>query len=153
LVFSREQSTLLDVGLIKIEPGESTTEDGFDCHVAVPTHFAGGPVPALEIGTPSSPIAAGVNALVRLRHHPGTNVQTLPAIVVCGGHWDVHGAPLNHTWTSLAASALPGENNITVDASVRDWHIGDRIIITSGEAQGPETGHSFEKRKFSRQKP
>ena len=32
LTFSREKNTLLDVGLIKIEPGETTSEDGFNCH-------------------------------------------------------------------------------------------------------------------------
>jgi len=30
LTFSRVKSTLLDVGLLKIEPGEITTEDGFN---------------------------------------------------------------------------------------------------------------------------
>lgn len=37
LTFSREKSTLLEVGLIKIEPGETATEDGFDCHAEFPT--------------------------------------------------------------------------------------------------------------------
>lgn len=37
LTFSREKSTRLEVGLIKIEPGETTTEDGFDCHADAPS--------------------------------------------------------------------------------------------------------------------
>ena len=32
LAFSRKEPTLLVVGLVKVEPGETTTEDGFDCH-------------------------------------------------------------------------------------------------------------------------
>src|SRR5712672_2581127 len=32
LAFSRERSTRLDVGLIRISPGESADEDGFVCH-------------------------------------------------------------------------------------------------------------------------
>ena len=31
LTFSRERSTLLVVGLIKVQPGEEATEDGFFC--------------------------------------------------------------------------------------------------------------------------
>src|SRR3954449_7743791 len=32
LRFSRDVSTTLEVGLIKVEPGATTTEDGFNCH-------------------------------------------------------------------------------------------------------------------------
>ena len=70
LVFSREKSTLLVVGLLKIEPGETTTEDGFDCHDehgAAPRLPAGSALPALEIGTLASPIPAAVQATIRLR--------------------------------------------------------------------------------------
>src|SRR6185295_3568430 len=56
LTFSRDVSTLLDVGLIKIEPGETTTEDGFNCHDApVSSHAGHAPAslarPSFEIGT------------------------------------------------------------------------------------------------------
>lgn len=101
LSFSRTMSTLMDVGLLKIEPGETTTEDGFDCHaapVAAPkashghshSQGAGTPPPALEIGTPAEPIPAGIQATIRLRYHAGTNKETLPAIIACGGRWLPH---------------------------------------------------------------
>ena len=83
LAFSREVSTLLDVGLIKIEPGETTTEDGFNCHDDAPSPPAGASMPVLEIGTLASPIPNGVNATIRLRHFKGTNPETLPAIIAC----------------------------------------------------------------------
>jgi hypothetical protein len=152
LTFSREKSTLLDVGLIRVEPGDTTTENGFDCLTAAPAHHGGGAVPVLEIGTPSAPIPAGVSAVIRLRHFPGTDKQVLPAIVVCGGRWDVHGAPLARTWTRLAAPAKSGDLRITLEESVGDWRPGDRILVTTGGAQGPETGHTFQKRPFARQK-
>lgn len=59
LTFSREVSTLLDVGLIKVEPGETTTEEGFNCHDEAPAIPAGAATPALEIGTLASPSQAG----------------------------------------------------------------------------------------------
>ena len=78
LTFSREKSTLLDVGLLKIEPGETTTEDGFDCHDAAPAVPIGGVVPALEIGTPAAPIPVGVKAVIRLRHFKGRARKRCP---------------------------------------------------------------------------
>ncbi len=153
LAFSREKSTLLDVGLIKIEPSETATEDGFDCHEVIQASTIGGSIPVLEIGTLSAPIPAGIKATIRLRHFKGTSTETLPAIVACGGRWDVHGAPLKRTWVKLAAPAKMGETQVTLDEPMRDWRSGDRIIITSGESQGPEAGHTFQKRPFGRQKP
>lgn len=143
LTFSREKSTLLDVGLIKIEPGETTTEDGFNCHDEGPALPAGAAMPVLEIGTLSSPIPSGVKATIRLRHFKGTDPEALPAIVACGGRWDVHGAPLKRTWLRLAAPAKVGDARVTLEQPVNDWHVGDRIIITTGEQKGPESGASF----------
>ena len=153
LTFSREKSTLLDVGLIKIEPGETSTEDGFDCHEELPAFTEGASIPVLEIGTLSAPIPAGIEATIRLRHFKGTSTETLPAIVACGGRWDVHGAPLKRTWVKLATPAKVDDTQVTLEEQMRDWRSGDRIIITSGEAQGPEAGHTFQKRPPARQKP
>jgi len=152
LTFSREKSTLMDVGLIRIEPGETTTEDGFDCHTDAPVS-APTSTPVLDIGTKQSPIPFGVKAIIRLRHFKGTNAETLPAIVACGGRWDVHGASMNRTWLKLAASAKAGVTQVTLEQPVPDWRVGDRIIVTTSELQGPESGHTFQKRPFARQKP
>jgi len=78
LTFSREVSTLLDVGLIKVEPVETTTEDGFKCHDETPAPPAGTALPVLESGTPESPIPAGVKATIRLRHFKGTESGPCP---------------------------------------------------------------------------
>jgi hypothetical protein len=32
LTFARDRSTRLDVGLLKVQPGEECAEDGFNCH-------------------------------------------------------------------------------------------------------------------------
>lgn len=137
LTFSREKSTLLDVGLLKVEPGETTTESGFDCHAPIRDVPEGTPRPVLEIGTSTAPIPAGVTATVRLRHHPGMAEESLPAIVCCGGHWDIHGAPLQRTWLKLAHPASAGDRTVTLEQPVADWRIGDRIIVTTDQSQGP----------------
>lgn len=163
LTFSREKDTLLDVGLIKVEPGETTSEDGFNCHdeapappapPAPPAGPAGPAVPVLEIGTAAAPIPDGVKATIRLRHFKGTNAETLPAIIACGGRWEVHGAPMSRTWLKLAAPASAGDVRVTLEQPVGDWHVGDRVMITTGEAPAIESGTSFQKKEqFGRQKP
>ena len=153
LAFSREVSTLLDVGLIKVEPGETTTEDGSNCDDEAPPPPAGAYMPVLEIGTLASPIPAGVKATIRLRHFKGTNPETLPAIIACGGRWEVHGAPMNRTWLKLTAPARAGDMNVTVEQPATDWHAGDHIIITTGETPAIESGATFEKRQFGKRKP
>ncbi len=145
LRFSREKSTLLNVGLIKITPGESCSEDGFACHAAgmaaVPaTAPAGAPagaadgstaLPGLEIGTAESPIPAGVKATIRLVYFEGMDKETLPAIIACGGRWDVHGAPLSRTWLKLGADAKKGDRAVTLSEAVTGWNVGDKVIVTS----------------------
>lgn len=150
LRFSRATSTLMDVGLLKIEEGDTTTEDGFDCHVA-PSASGGSHAhphhapPALEIGTPDDPIPVGIQATIRLRHHAGTNRETLPSIVACGGRWEVHGAPLARTWLKLAANAKPGDTRIVLEQPATGWRKGDRIIVTTGVANGPGPDATFRK--------
>lgn len=146
ITFSREKSTLLVVGLLKIEPGEVATEDGFGCDV-VSTHHSHESLaqPTLEIGTLASPIPADITANIRLKHFPGTNTETLPAIISCGGRWDVHGAPLERTWSKLAVPASAGNLTVTLAEPVPGWQVGNRVIITTGESGGPEKGGSFSK--------
>src|SRR6185437_1168376 len=68
LTFAADRDTRLDVGLLKIQPGDDARENGFDCdaHMSPPRH--GQPLPALEVGTPNYPIAAKHTALIRLTY-------------------------------------------------------------------------------------
>ena len=133
LTFSREKSTRLEVGLIKIEPGETTTEDGFDCHADAPTAAQAGTVPVLEIGTAEKPIPAGITTLIRLVHFEGMNKETLPAILNCGGRWDTHGAPMNRTWLKLGASVKAGDSTVKLSTPVTGWRVGDKVIVTASK--------------------
>jgi hypothetical protein len=141
LTFSREKSTVLSVGLIKVTPGELCSEDGFVCdaHAAPPAipvqdSALGMQDCALEIGTADNPIPAGVKATIRLVYFDGMDKETLPAIMTCGGRWDTHGAPLNHTWLKLGADAKKGDTTVTLSEPVTGWNIGDRVIVTSSKA-------------------
>ena len=134
LRFSREKSTVLSVGLLKITPGEACSEDGFVCDAhAAPTVTPVGDAarPALEIGTADQPIPAGVKATIRLVYFDGMDKETLPAIMSCGGRWDVHGAPMNRTWVKLGADAKKGDATVTLAEPVSGWNVGDRVIVTS----------------------
>src|SRR3954470_22844928 len=104
LRFSRERSTRLDVGLLKVQPGEACAEDGFVCavHADAITAERKSPAkpapsveelanlpepqrPALEIGTADDPLPPGITATIRLVYFPGTDKDDLPAIGDCGG--------------------------------------------------------------------
>ena len=133
LSFSRQKNTRLEVGLIKVEAGETTTEDGFNCHDDASPAAAGGAKPVLEIGSADAPIPAGVTATIRLRHFEGMNPETLPAIIVCGGQWDIHGAPMPRTWLKLEATADAGSTTVTLTEAAQGWRVGDRIIVTGSK--------------------
>jgi hypothetical protein len=147
LTFARDKSTRLNVGLLKVLPGEVCGEDGFNCHemaeVNEPLNSsrrAEDSAPyraALEIGTREDPIPAGVTATIRLAHFEGMDTNSLPALINCGGRMDIHGAPMNRTWVKLDANAKPGDSKVTLAESVTGWRVGDRIIVTvSKESYG-----------------
>ena len=139
LSFSREVSTRLDVGLIKIQAGEAASEEGFTCtaHHADLGASAGAARPALEIGTVEEPIPAGVTATIRLVHFEGMDRETLPAIMNCGGRWDAHGTPMSRTWVKLGATSKAGSDRVVLGEEVTGWRVGDRVIVTaSKKAEG-----------------
>lgn len=136
LAFATDTDTLLNVGLIKIQPGEEYSEEGFDCdgHAVKPDE--GKPLPALIVGTMDAPVAAGKTATVRLHYVEGMSKETCPAIVCCGGRMDLHGAPMNRTWVKLGATAKPGDTAVTLAEGVTGWKVGDRIIVTGTNTHG-----------------
>ena len=155
LIVTRERSTSLAVGLLRIEAGDSADEDGFDCDAHAGAGAAGAAAAgdgsagmaggaAFEVGTPDDPIPAGVTATLRLVPFDGMNPQTLPAIVCCAGRWDVHGAPMRRTWVKLAATAEPGSRRVELGEAVEGWRAGDRLIVT---------GSSYEPSGSFRAKP
>ena len=136
LKFDPDRDTRLDVGLIKIQAGDDAGESGFDCE----SHMMAAADekterPALEIGLPDHPIARDHTALIRLTMVEGLDPEECPAIVCCGGRWDVHGSPLRRTWVKLGATAKAKATTLTLAEPVADWRVGDRIIITATSRQ------------------
>ncbi len=140
LAFARDRDTRLDVGLLKIQPGEECSEDGFECDV--PTRHPDPNIPraALEMGTPDAPIPAGRSARIRLVYFQGMSKETTPALTSCGGRLDFHGAPLSRTWVKLGATAKKGESRITLAEGVAGWRPGDRLIVTPTQRDDNESG-------------
>ncbi len=135
LTFAPDRDTRLNVGLIKIQPGDDASENGFDCDSHVPDLPSGQPRPALEVGTPEQPIPADHTAVIRLVYCDGMDRESCPAIVCCGGRMDFHGAPLNHTWVKLGTTAKSGDKVVSLAEPVTGWRPGDRVILTATTRQ------------------
>jgi hypothetical protein len=134
LAFAGDKDTVLNVGLIKIQPGEEYSEDGFDCDAHASKPEAGKSPPALIVGTQDAPIVK--SALIRLHYAEGMNKETCPALICCGGRMDVHGQPLSRAWVKLAASAKPGDTVASLAEEVKGWKVGDLVIITGTQTHG-----------------
>ena len=91
LTFARDRDTRLDVGLIKIQPGDDASDNGFDCDAHIPGSHAGGPRPTLRFRSPGRPIEEKRTALIRLVDFDGVDKSAWPAIVCCGGRMRLHG--------------------------------------------------------------
>jgi hypothetical protein len=136
LEFARDRDTRLDVGLIKVQPGEDASENGFDCDAHPVAGGLHGSRPALLVGLPDDPIPAGRTALLRLKHLDGLDPETCPGIINCGGRMEFHGAPLSRTWTKLAREAFRGEAIILLKREeIADWKPGDHLVITGTTRQ------------------
>jgi len=136
LTFAQDKSTMLEVGLIAIQPGDDpASEDGFDCDAHAPEAAHGEARPALEIGTPEQPLDAKYTATIRLRYFTGQNKDSCPAIVCCGGRMDFHGAPLSQTWLKLGADAKNGDTKLHLAEKVTGWKVGDHVLITASNSE------------------
>lgn len=140
LKFATDRNTRLDVGLIKIQPGEDCIEDGFNCDVHLQPPESGKTWPSLEVGSADQPIEAGKSALIRLVFFDGMDKETCPAIISCAGRMEFHGAPMNRTWVKLGATAKPGDSEIALAEPVTGWTAGDKVILTATRRDENESG-------------
>ena len=138
LQFATDRDTRLDVGLIKVQAGEDTSEEGFDCDAHLPDSTPANPVvtrAALLVGTAEQPVQAGHTALIRLTYFEGMDKQSCPAIVCCGGRMEFHGSPLSHSWVKLGEPAVAGSSAIILAEAVSGWRVGDHLFLTATTRQ------------------
>jgi hypothetical protein len=136
LTFAAGRDTELNVGLIKIQPGDDASENGFDCDAHMTDPDPKMPKPALEIGTPDKPLDAKYTATIRLHCVEGLDRETCPAVICCGGRLDLHGAPMSRTWVKLGANAKAGDKSVSLSEQVTGWRKGDRIVVTPSDREG-----------------
>jgi hypothetical protein len=141
LTFDPDKDTRLVAGLIKIQPGDDTSEEGFDCSAHVPDPATDAPRPALEVGTPDRPIDVKHTATIRLVYFDGMDKQSCPALVCCGGRMDFHGAPLGRTWVKLGDTGKKGDAALNCAEAVTGWRPGDRLIVTASQLVPDGTRH------------
>ncbi len=145
LQFARDRDTELNVAILKVQNSDTCSESGFACdfsgrsETGEPNALPSGNRPALLIGTLQAPIPAEHTARIRLHFLEGLNPNDGPAIACCAARMEIHGAPLQRTWVKLGARAEAGASSITVAEPVRDWRVGDEIIVT-GSDRGSGSG-------------
>ena len=138
LTFAVDRNTELNVGLIKIQPGDDASEDGFNCDAHLTEPDPKSPKPALEIGSSEKPLDARFTAKIRLHPVDGLDKDSCPAIICCGGRLDLHGAPMNRTWVKLGANAKNGDKTMTLSEVVTGWRKGDHLLITASNRNGDD---------------
>lgn len=134
LSFVPDRDTRLEVGLIRVQAGGTTSEEGFDCDAHLPAGEPGTRA-ALLVGTADEPIDKKHSALIRLHALPEMDKDSCPAIVCCGGRMEFHGAPLSRTWVKLGSPVKAGDAQIALAEAVTGWRVGDRIILTATTRQ------------------
>ncbi len=144
--FARDKNTRLDVGLIRIQAGDVPTEDGFECDMHMPTVNPALTRPALEVGSLDAPIDAKYTATIRLVYFPVHDKLSFPAIVCCGGRWDMHGTPMSRTWVKLGTTAKKGDTVVTLAEPVTGWKVGDHVILPSTKYQAYKDTKTTEER-------
>lgn len=150
LVFAHDRSTLLNVGILRVQPGKQSTEGAGVEDIHDHRMPAKRGESALEVGTPDNPIPWPHTARIRLHFLPGSNADSEPAIVCRpGGRMEFHGARMERTWIELDGDVAVGDTRIRLVHEPSGWRVGDEVIITKSrhrDAGKPEAGVKEERR-------
>ena len=153
LTFAPDRDTRLDVGLIKIQPGDDASEDGFDCDAHVPEAHA-----RAAAAGPRSRHARSADRRQAHRDHPPALRRGHGQAVVPGHRLlrRPHGLPrraaephLGQARRRLRRRATP---TVTLAEPVTGWRVGDRVIVTGHAAIAdvrPASWHCTEERTIS----
>lgn len=142
LIFDTTRDTRLEIGLIRIQPGDEYSEEGFECDGHLVDLEKSPGMPVLEIGTAANPIQGDKKAIIRLHYQEGMKKESCPAIVCCGGKWETHGSRLDRSWVKLGKNAKKSDRTIHLAETVTGWKVGDRIVVTGSRTHGSEKERS-----------
>ncbi len=138
VVIPRGQTLILDtttpiLSYLLIQGGELIFDDEQEDNV-VQLHTQGALITEggrLQIGTEAEPFLH--KTTVVLYGHVLSNevpVYGAKTLALREGEIDMHGRPINVTWTRLAVTANPGDTTIQLQDAV-DWEIGGKVVIAS----------------------
>lgn len=138
VVVPRGQTLLLDtktpiLGYLLVQGGELIfDQEKGDNEVEL--HTQGGLITSggrVEVGTEANPFMSKTQ-IVLYGHVLSTEIPLYGAktLGLRRGELDLHGRPINVTWTRLASTAESGEVEIALQDYV-DWEIGGRIVLSS----------------------
>lgn len=138
VVIPRGQTLVLDtitpvLAYLLIQGGELIFDDEQDDYM-VQLHTEGALITEggrLQIGTESEPFLHKT-MVVLYGHVLSTEIPVYGAktLALRKGEIDMHGKPLDVTWTRLAQTANPGDTTILLQDAV-DWEVGGKIVIAS----------------------
>ncbi len=142
LRFDPTKNTRLEIGLIRVQPGDEYSEEGFDCDGHFVAQDKVVDMPLLEIGNANNPVHADKKAIIRLHYQEGMKKDSCPAIVCCGGKWETHGAKLDRSWVKLNRNLVAGDKTLHVAETVNGWKAGDKIVVTGSRTHGAKNEKS-----------
>jgi hypothetical protein len=142
LRFDPTKNTRLEIGLIRVQPGDEYSEEGFDCDGHFVAQDKVVDMPLLEIGNANNPVHADKKAIIRLHFQEGMKKDSCPAIVCCGGKWETHGAKLDRSWVKLNKNLAAGDKTLHVAEAVNGWKAGDKIVVTGSRTHGAKNEKS-----------
>lgn len=142
LRFDPTKNTRLEIGLIRVQPGDEYSEEGFDCDGHFVAQDKVVDMPLLEIGNANNPVQADKKAIIRLHYQEGMKKDSCPAIVCCGGKWETHGAKLDRSWVKLSKNLAAGDKTLHVAEAVNGWKSGDKIVVTGSRTHGAKNEKS-----------
>lgn len=148
LRFDPTKNTRLEIGLIRVQPGDEYSEEGFDCDGHFVAQDKVVDMPLLEIGNANNPVQADKKAIIRLHYQEGMKKDSCPAIVCCGGKWETHGAKLDRSWVKLSKNLAAGDKTLHVAEAVNGWKSGDKIVVTGSRTHGAKNEKSDSEERF-----
>jgi len=92
----------------------------------------------MEVGTEAFPYTSKLTITMHsVKTDPQIPTYGNKVLAVRNGVLEMHGVPRTPTWTSLAATANPGDTTVTLISAV-DWQVGEVVVIAPTSYESTE---------------